>query len=629
MRNAILILLGLFSLAGCGWASRTSSTSADNQAWLRVTSDPAELKGAQERADAVAREEYEGVFQSLGKGYLFLDLESLEVLQRRRADAVIRLEGNLAAGRISAAGIDAALLLCRLNSTKGREYVARALREGDATQRGQVVRGIAGPIISIEHEPSRKYREFLLADEALAAALLAQLDDADATVVKDAVQTCGMLNPPGLHERLLRLARRQGAADRERVLFWLSKGPLTAEALDLALPAAASPSQGSSSHGSDSLLVAFAEHEDAKLRERVRAELKRRLAASPDDGKLGFRGDRLGMLEALAKTSTAADLDWLRKAAYAERGLYAQTLLAALVRLEGAKGKKRLFELFQDPERRVKAVEIAADVYAGSEDPALVAELSRVAAGRDAKGLPQICNALLAIGGEAAKAEIERLAPRLDPVALASVRRSMAGQTAEAIVAGVAESKLFDETTVAAAAERLKRPSADPRAGEPELLDLLIELNVVVFFDAETGELPCRHDRLLLDFAAHSQAKFAPTAVSQEWQQKHEDDEAAPYVLRFIQAGKLYTGALRNNGDWYDVERVVELINRALADAACEERFVPLATGDQMAAFVFAEPTGLASLAERFHLPLSSDANAAMQAGKEFEERVIQGIREK
>lgn len=195
--------------------ARSRQNTATGDEWFRVTTAPAEMHAARERADAIAKKEYENVFNSL-EGYSYLDGETLELLQQRRADALGRLEIRLTADRISAPAMAAALLLCRLEAPSGRAYVARVLREGDAKQRAHVLRGVDSGILTTEDPTSQHYREFLFDEETMAEAMLRQLDDADPNVVKAAVQACGMLNPPGFQERLLRLAQRQQVPDRDR-----------------------------------------------------------------------------------------------------------------------------------------------------------------------------------------------------------------------------------------------------------------------------------------------------------------------------------------------------------------------------------------------------------------------------
>ena len=160
------------------------------------------------------------------------------------------------------------------------------------------------------------------------------------------------------------------------------------------------------------------------------------------------------------------------------------------------------------------------------------------------------------------------------------------------------------------------------------MLDVLVAAEAVIMFDAETGEIPCRHDKLIRQFAATSRGLFDPSGVLEQFEFPSPDQvQDGEYTLSFVHDGRLYTGQLQNNGDWYDVERVVAMVNRALADAGREERFLPLVPEDQTAAFVFGDPALLKPVAEEFHLPLGDDPNAAMKLGRDFEQRAMEALR--
>jgi hypothetical protein len=164
------------------------------------------------------------------------------------------------------------------------------------------------------------------------------------------------------------------------------------------------------------------------------------------------------------------------------------------------------------------------------------------------------------------------------------------------------------------------------RSKEPQslFLGLLADANRLLAFDVETGTLPCRHDQLLLSFAGISNGLFQPSDVSEAWHQQHEDDFEADYTLRFVVDGRYYEGRLRNHGDWYDVERLVAIANRALADSRHGERFLPLYSGGQVAFFTFGVPERFEQLATAIALPLENDPDRAMKEGKEFERQVLE-----
>lgn len=235
-----------------------------------------------------------------------------------------------------------------------------------------------------------------------------------------------------------------------------------------------------------------------------------------------------------------------------------------------------------------------------------------------------------AVGGELARTELVELVDHLDPAYRASFLRDLEqdGPTLDEIKTRVVNATLIDEPAAESAVQQLKARAEEDGADAPGLLDVLTASDIVVWFDAETGMLPCRHDELVADFAARSRGVFMPTAISEQFHQRHGDDFDAEYTLRFVHGGKLYAGRLRNFGDWYDVERTVFTINQALADAQRKERFVALATGGQTASFVFADPKLFAPLAEEFHVPLGDDPNEAMNKGQAFEREVLEKLKQ-
>ncbi len=457
-----------------------------------------------------------------------------------------------------------------------------------------------------------------------------QLDDENREVVTAAIQACGRLEVPGVQAKLLALLDRSKVPDPGRVLYWLSEGPLTEEVLDAAIRVSNQQVLADAPWGA-SLFEAFARSDDAELRKRARNELKRQLDAWPDDGRRGYSGSRIGLISALSETSDHGELEWLKTTFEQEQGDYAAPLLVALVRLEGNEGKSQLLELLDDPERRSTAVQAAGEVFAGSGDEEIagkLAQLAQLTLGYDESEVMRICAALQGIGGEPGRKELVKIVEHLSPAYRASFLRGLAedGLTLEDIKMRIVSAGLIDGPAAEVALQQLQSRAEEEEMGAPGLLDVLNAAGIAFEFDAETDMLPCRHDNLVAEFAAHSRGVFTPRAVSEQFHQRDEEDFDAEYTLRFVYGGKLYAGRLRNFGDWYDVERTVSMINRALADAQRKERFVALATDGQVASFVFADPERLAPLAEEFHVPLGLDPNEAMNKGQAFEREVLEKL---
>src|SRR5690606_26906267 len=288
----------------------------------------------------------EAVFSSLAARD-YVDLDTQRLLLERRDEVIAGLLPLLGTREIRDEAVGAALMLCKFHNPRGRRYLVRALESGSKEVRLRVLQNITHGWL-VEPDAENQQTRFMTADPALNALLLKQLEDPSPDVVKAAIQTCGYLQVPGVYDALLKLAERPDAPDRGRILFWLSKGPLTSAVLKAAL--ASLPAEDYREDRWEGMVLdAFARHEDPQLREPAREWLKRRLAVWQDEGMLSYSSNRLGLLETLAETSDARDTAWLQETAERERGLYAQAPLVALVRLEGDAGKARLLAMLASP----------------------------------------------------------------------------------------------------------------------------------------------------------------------------------------------------------------------------------------------------------------------------------------
>jgi hypothetical protein len=453
------------------------------------------------------------------------------------------------------------------------------------------------------------------------------LDDSDKDIVTAAVQTCGIMQVPGWHARIMKLLDRPDLADGGRVLYWLSKGPLSRELLEKAKVIFKSPERRGPGDWDVSLFEAFARDVDPELRQAGREELIGWLRSSGGLELNSYRGDRLGVLETLAKTSRENDVEWLRTAVDAERGLYARSLLVALIRIEGNDGKTRLLRLLGDPNRQDVAIIAAGEVFAGTGDTDVVGALGSVAPSAAERTVDSICSALWSVGGDAAKQLLRELIPRLSTLHRAVFVNRLDERPKDLLKRRVIDSGILDAAAFDTAVQKAGSMKSPRDAGPLGLLDVLYAADMVVQFDVETDMLPCRHDQLVAQFARHSRGVFAPTAVSEEWHRRHAEDFDADYTLRFVVGDRLYEGRMRNLGDWYDVARVISMINRALRDSGNPEEFIGLATADQVASFVFCNRRTTEALAAEFEVPLSDDLDEARRAGVEFERKVIENSR--
>lgn len=303
-------------------------------------------------------------------------------------------------------------------------------------------------------------------------------------------------------------------------------------------------------------------------------------------------------------------------------------MLRAYARVEGDGWRELLFSSLQG-DLKLYAASVLGDKLAGTEDAEAVRKLSGSLQQTDSEEtIAAVCESLIEIGGKQAREVAARWADRAGPWQRMDLTWKLNGWTLDSVKPIVVASGFMTEDEYHRAKQSLEREGEE---GHPEsdLMGLLYVAERMLVFDVETGEIPCRHDQLLQEFAAISDGVFAPKNVSQEWRnRKGEEDFEADYTLRFVYGYRLYEVHLQNLGDWYDVERLVTAVNMALAQAGREERYIPLHSDGQIAHFVFGKQKAISSLAESLKLPVDDDLTRAMRSGKEFEERVLKKYRD-
>ncbi|MBN2497009.1 MAG: hypothetical protein JXR96_20625 [Deltaproteobacteria bacterium] len=152
--------------------------------------------------------------------------------------------------------------------------------------------------------------------------------------------------------------------------------------------------------------------------------------------------------------------------------------------------------------------------------------------------------------------------------------------------------------------------------------DVLEAAGRVHSFDTETGQFPNEHDGLLSELAALA-GEAMQGAVFEEIPPKND---RGPYVLRGYLHGKRWEVRAQNLGDWYDMHAVLGLLNAMLRDEKSEIRYVSLPTGDQTASVLAGPAGGILAAAGDGLIGLAGAADG-MQAGKDFEERVLKALK--
>lgn len=602
----LIAVVALPVLIGCG---------SKQDEWLTVTDDPEAIAEARELADRLQNQEMDALLDHLDDP--FLDPDAFAVLKGTTGHELDQLRQIAHDSPITDKTVGAAVVLCTLEDNAGLDAVRRILADGRQKQRQKLLEAM---------NFSSQAMELVLANEPVPALLLAQLDDADPEVAREAVQVCGRYDVPGAATKFSAMLPRSTGPAAERICYWLSQlDPQPAHVEALVKLMAAGDGDDDKAWSTRSLLH-FTQCDDPAT-SRKAADVLREQRKSPTwnttDQYL-----RQQITEALIEVSTADDIPWLNSLLAGELSDYTECrVMLALDRLDGGQGKHLLAAL-KAPELRSYAAESLGEMVEDTQDDRVVNQLILAASGEDRPAvLAAIARALLDVGGDDARSAAIELVDRVEPAARTTILWRANGWNAVSVMDQVVGAGLLDEVAYRQALEDLEVNENDDEEADGSLLAVMWEAGIFLAFDVETGMLPCRHDRLLRDFANSSRGMFTPEAVSQQWHQQNPEDFEADYTLQFVFDGRLYRVQLRNQGDWYDVKRLVLAINPALQDAGHTERFHALVVGGQVAQFVFATPEAVQTLSTKLYLPIDEDLDRAMREGKEFEERVLEKYR--
>jgi hypothetical protein len=154
--------------------------------------------------------------------------------------------------------------------------------------------------------------------------------------------------------------------------------------------------------------------------------------------------------------------------------------------------------------------------------------------------------------------------------------------------------------------------------------NILVAAGLAHWFDVETGTYPNEHDSLMRSLALLVAPDLQDTVFEET--APGIDDESHPYELTAYANGKRYRTQAQNYSDWYDVEAVLRLLNKVMADRNATVRFMPLDTTDQTLIVVAASPATLEKATQAGLLKAGQDVREAEHLGKEFERDVIEEI---
>lgn len=252
--------------------------------------------------------------------------------------------------------------------------------------------------------------------------------------------------------------------------------------------------------------------------------------------------------------------------------LFSDALLA-LAYVQGMDAMPRLLEALEDPEMASTvstAIGVAAD---GTGDEAIVAALSMAAAGGRAGAQPAV--AMACIGGPLAMRTLAGLCTRVN------VHHGMtAVWRAKGITAASAIRRFVDAGVIPAMPtdDELRAAAESPYAWEPD--DLWLFLHLL----EKSGRVPdatgedidardvAQHPRVIERFVRAAGAALPIEHLSQINGRK--DDRGEQDVeIQFVCGERVYQVTTKVNGRYFDFAAVRALLNGALQDRGCEERF--------------------------------------------------------
>jgi hypothetical protein len=146
----------------------------------------------------------------------------------------------------------------------------------------------------------------------------------------------------------------------------------------------------------------------------------------------------------------------------------------------------------------------------------------------------------------------------------------------------------------------------DPSDPE-ELFEALSSAGLVTAFNADPEEEPCRHDRLIFEFAEGSAGRFQPDAAVQARNTKGKAGTPGAYTVRFLVDRRLFGFEAAYQRRLYDVAAVHRALNGALEATGRAERFLALRPQGGDVSFVFADPKAFLPIAARYSLAVSAD----------------------
>jgi hypothetical protein len=159
--------------------------------------------------------------------------------------------------------------------------------------------------------------------------------------------------------------------------------------------------------------------------------------------------------------------------------------------------------------------------------------------------------------------------------------------------------------------------------------ELLVKAGRLHELDLESGTYPNEHDSVMRSLAALARPELDGILFLETpppFDEASGEDDGSPYGLDAWIGGRHWRVDLQNEGDWYDVDRCLGLLNRILEERGSAMRFVSLRTDGPAVAVVAGDRDGLERLASD-RLLLVADPSSVRESGRAFEQQGLDALR--
>lgn len=558
------------------------------------------------------------------KSYVYLSAGTRKILLQNRKLALTLLSDSLK--RHETSHPKYALQVAKALVEIGEKGAAESLWKGLASDDAAIVLVALRSLTSLDRSPADAKPHITL-DAEQRAQLLKMLEHHEVKVRKQAVEACGRHEVAEAREPFLRMLPKAHPSYQGRIAFWLGRlfpSLDTVRALTEVDPKKRAPADYWLIQGYGQLLKA----KDDAVAKAARDALPAFASSVP----ARMRYDQGFVRELLKPAATKAMLPLLEDiVANAKDPIARGGALEAIARIQGAGAADLLLG-------HLKTRQLRRSVFAGLKhaitDANRESVWKRLAAEygsmkKDATLRRYELEFLLRFFRPESRGVLAKTYVRLQKSTKMWLVWELRGLKLAEVLRAFHAGGVLSQPTDADMLRIDKRVSEYGDTAESDrLYAALSEMGVLASFDAESDEIPCRHDRLIRStFADASGGKFRPTHVRQIWHQKNKNDRTAPYTVEFTFGKHRYRFPAENMGDWYDLKAVLTGVNAALKHEGLAERFVALEPNGQFAAFLFTDPKRLAPLAQKYHIPLQSDPDHARKLGLDFEREVLETLK--